>query len=103
LVGEDVNERAILGLFERHELRKIVVTPIGGNGFIFGRGSKQLTPDVIRQVGKENVIVVGTRQKLRDLDCLRVDTGDLELDEVLSGYIKVAVGYREWMMVQVRC
>ena len=103
LVGEDVNERAMLSLLDRYEVRKIVVTPIGGNGFIFGRGSKQFTPDVIRQVGKENVIVAGTRQKLRDLDCLRVDTGDLNLDEMLSGYIKVAVGYREWMMVQVRC
>jgi predicted polyphosphate/ATP-dependent NAD kinase len=103
LVGEDVNERDILSLFERYERRKIIVTPIGGNGFIFGRGSKQFTPAVIRQVGRENVIVVGTRHKLSDLACLHVDTGDLALDEMLSGYVKVMVGYREWMMVEVRC
>jgi len=102
LVGKDVNERGILGLFERYERRKIIVTPIGGNGFIFGRGSKQFTPAVIRQVGRENVTVVGARHKLNDLDCLRVDSGDLELDETLSGYIKVTVGCREEVMVKVK-
>ncbi len=103
LLGEDVNERDILNLFERYEKRKIIVTPIGGNGFIFGRGSKQFTPAVIRQVGRENVIVVGTRGKLSDLDCLRVDTGDLALDQTLVGYLEVTVGYREGMMVKVEC
>ncbi len=103
LVGEDVNEDDILALFEDYGKRKIVVTPIGGNGFIFGRGSKQFTPTVIRAVGRENVIVVGTRRKVSQLDCFRVDTGDEQLDEMLSGYIKATVGYREWMMVEVRC
>lgn len=103
LLGEDVNEHDILGLLEQYEKRDIVVTPIGGNGFIFGRGSKQFTPAVIRAVGRENVTVVGTRQKVSNLDCLRVDTGDLALDETLSGYIKVTVGYREWMMMEVKC
>jgi predicted polyphosphate/ATP-dependent NAD kinase len=65
LVGEDVNEKGILDLFERCRQRKIVVTPIGGNGFIFGRGSKQFTPDVIRQVGRENIVVVGTPEENR--------------------------------------
>lgn len=101
LVGEDVNENDILNLFEQYERRKIIVTPIGGNGFIFGRGSKQFTPEVIKKVGRKNVIVAGTRDKVSKLDCLRVDTGDLELDETLSGYIKVTVGYREGMMMKV--
>jgi predicted polyphosphate/ATP-dependent NAD kinase len=103
LVGEDLNEEGILRLFEQYSQRKIIVTPIGGNGFIFGRGSKQFTPTVIRAVGRENVMVVGTRRKVRKLDCLRVDTGDVGLDEMLSGYLKVTVGYREWMMVEVKC
>jgi predicted polyphosphate/ATP-dependent NAD kinase len=103
LVGKDLNERGILSLFERYEQRAIVVTPIGGNGFIFGRGSKQFTPKVIRQVGKKNVLVVATRDKVSKLDCLRVDTGDPEVDGMLSGYITVTVGYKEGMMVEVRC
>jgi predicted polyphosphate/ATP-dependent NAD kinase len=103
LVAQDVNERGILRLFERHEQREIIVTPIGGNGFIFGRGSKQFTPEVIRQVGRDHITVVGTRDKVSRLDCLRVDTGDLELDEMLSGYTQVTVGYRDRMVVEVRC
>jgi len=47
--------------------------------------------------------VVGTRDKLNRLDCLRVDTGDFELDELLCGYMEVTVGYKEGMMVKVRC
>jgi predicted polyphosphate/ATP-dependent NAD kinase len=103
LVGTDLNEKDILGLLEKHDRRQIIVTPIGGNGFIFGRGSKQFTPEVIERVGRENIVVVGTRDKLNKLGCLRVDTGDFELDELLCGYMEVTVGYREGMMVKVRC
>lgn len=103
LVQKDVNEKVILDLLERYLRRKILVTPIGGNGFILGRGSKQFTPEVIRRVGTSNIIAVGTKDKVSQLDCLRVDTGDLELDEALCGYIEVTVGYREGVMVEVRC
>jgi len=103
LVEKDLNERGILHLFERYEKRKLIVTPIGGNGFIFGRGSKQLTPEVIKQIGKNNILVVGTRDKVNQLDCLRVDTGDIEIDEMLSGHLKVWVGYREAIYVKVGC
>jgi len=103
LVGTDLNESGILELFKKYEKRKIIVTPIGGNGFIFGRGSKQFTPEVIRQVGRENIIVVGTVGKLNRLDCLRVDTGDYESDKILSGYMEVIVGYKEMMKVSVKC
>jgi predicted polyphosphate/ATP-dependent NAD kinase len=102
LVGTDLNEKGILDLLERYDHREIIVTPIGGNGFIFGRGSKQFTPAVIRQVGRDNIVVVGTRDKVSRLDCLRVDTGDFELDDTLCGYMEVTVGYREGMMVKVK-
>jgi predicted polyphosphate/ATP-dependent NAD kinase len=103
LVGKDLNERGLLGLIERHRKTKIMVTPIGGNGFILGRGSKQFTPEVIRQVGTNNLMVVGTQDKVSQLECLRVDSGDLELDEMLRGYIRVTVGHGEAMLMEVRC
>lgn len=102
LVEKDLNERGILRLFERYEKRKIIVTPIGGNGFIFGRGSKQFTPQVIRQVGRGNILVVGTRDKVNQLGCLRVDTGDIDVDEMLSGYLKVWVAYGQAILVKVQ-
>ncbi|MGD2178186.1 MAG: ATP-NAD kinase family protein [Anaerolineae bacterium] len=101
LVGQDTNERGILELLERHKKRVIVVTPLGGNGFIFGRGNKQFTPQVIERVGAENVRIIATRQKLRPLDCLRVDTGDRDVDALLSGWTTVTVGYRESRMIKV--
>jgi len=102
LVGTDLNEHGILELFKQYKKRKIIVTPIGGNGFIFGRGSKQFTPEVIRQVGRENIIVVGTKDKLSKLDCLRVDTGDFELDKQLSGYVDVTIDYQYSKVMPVR-
>ncbi len=102
LVGSDLNERAILELLERYAQAVIVVTPLGGNGFIFGRGNKQFTPKVLRRVGRENIVVIGDREKLLRLASLHVDTGDPELDESLSGYIDVIVGrnYNKLMRVQ---
>lgn len=103
LVGQDINEKEILALLKRYNKRKIIVTPIGGNGFIFGRGSKQFTPEVIRQVGHKNIIVVGTRDKVTKLDCLRVDTGDFILDDKLADYIQVIVDYKQAMVMKVKC
>jgi predicted polyphosphate/ATP-dependent NAD kinase len=102
LVGEDLNERGILALLEHYDNCRILATPIGGNGFILGRGSKQFTPTVVRQVGTKNIRVVGTRDKLSQLDCLRIDTGDAELDEMLSGYTQVMVGHGQTMLMEVR-
>jgi predicted polyphosphate/ATP-dependent NAD kinase len=99
--GSDLNEHSILDLLERHAQAVIIVTPLGGNGFIFGRGNKQFTPQVLRQVGLDNVVVIANRDKLLDIPSLHVDTGDPELDEMLAGYIDVIVGrdYRKLMRV----
>jgi predicted polyphosphate/ATP-dependent NAD kinase len=72
----------------------IVVTPIGGQGHIFGRGNQQIGPGVIRQVGKDAIVVVATTTKLAALRGrpLLVDTGDPEVDDMLSGYIRVVTG-----------
>ena len=101
LVGSDLNERAILELLDRHARAVIIVTPLGGNGFIFGRGNKQFTPTVLRRVGRENIILIGDRGKLMKLPGLHVDTGDQELDQALSGYMDVIVGYNHRKMMRV--
>ncbi|PSQ05520.1 N-acetylglucosamine-1-phosphate uridyltransferase [Halobacteriales archaeon QS_6_71_20] len=76
----------------------IVVTPIGGQGFVFGRGNPQLSPAVIRECELE---IVASRDKLDDLRVLRVDTDDPELDEALRGWMKVRVGRFERRMMKV--
>jgi predicted polyphosphate/ATP-dependent NAD kinase len=103
LVGRDVNEKQIWELLKGTTKAKIVVTPIGGQGYIFGRGNQQLSARVIRKVGKENIVVIGSKQKLASLGGrpLLVDTGDPRLDESLTGYIRVIVGLGEYVMCRV--
>jgi predicted polyphosphate/ATP-dependent NAD kinase len=104
LVAKDVTEAALLEIVGRDPAR-IVVTVIGGQGHVFGRGNQQLSPELIRRVGKENIIVVATKEKLLSLSDrpLLVDTGDEALDQELGGYTRVTTGYREYAMWKVGC
>lgn len=102
LIAKDVTQAQLLNLLETMPA-KIIVTPIGGQGFLFGRGNQQIGAEVIRKVGRGNIIVVGTADKLRALRMqpLLVDTGDTEVDKLLEGYFAVVTGYRESMMYKV--
>ena len=102
IVANDVNESQLMDII-RGKQAKIVVTPIGGQGHIFGRGNQQISPRVIREAGKDNLIVIATMEKLISLSDrpLLVDTGDEELNEELSGYIRVTVGFNEYAMYKV--
>jgi predicted polyphosphate/ATP-dependent NAD kinase len=104
LAAADANEAQLLALLEERQA-KIVVTPIGGQGYLFGRGNQQIGPQVIRRVGRENLIVVSTPSKIHALGGrpLWVDTGDREVDEMLSGYIRVVTGYKEQIVYKVVC
>ena len=93
IVARDVNEKQILEAIEGKRA-KIVVTPIGGQGFIFGRGNQQISPEVIRKVGKDNIIVIATENKMKNLKRLKVDTGDPALDAEIAGTIKVVTDYK---------
>ena len=102
LVAADLNETRLLKLIDHHATR-IVVTPIGGQAYIFGRGNQQLSPAVIKKIGLQNIIVAATPGKLASLQRrpLLVDTGDRAIDEMLRGYIRVVTGYREEMVYRV--
>lgn len=103
LVANDVNEDEILKHMEQYDRYKIVITVIGGQGYLFGRGNQQISPRVIRKAGLENIMVVATKNKMYSLfgQSLLVDTGDEELNEELVGYTKVLVGYGQSVMFKV--
>jgi predicted polyphosphate/ATP-dependent NAD kinase len=75
----------------------IILTPTGGQGFLLGRGNQQLSPTLLRQAGRDQLLVVAPAAKLAGLrgSPLRVDTGDPALDATLAGPIAVITGYRE--------
>jgi predicted polyphosphate/ATP-dependent NAD kinase len=100
IIAKDVNEKQILELIKDKQTQ-IIVTPIGGQGFIFGRGNQQISPKVIRRVGIENVTVIATGNKLKNLKTLRVDTGDAELDIAFCGSIKVVTDYQRERTVPI--
>ncbi|MFC7072956.1 ATP-NAD kinase family protein [Halovenus rubra] len=76
----------------------VVVSPIGGQGFVFGRGNQQISPDVLR---RSDIEIVASRRKLDDIGVLRVDTGDEALDERLRGWQRVRVGRHERRLMEV--
>ncbi len=106
LAASDLNEQGILDLLDREQGPvKLVLTIIGGQGNLLGRGNQQLSPRVLRRIGKENIWIVSTAGKLMDLGWrpLLVDTGDPELDQSFQGYVPVIVGYDQTMMHKISC
>ena len=94
IILRDANENQILEVINGKSTR-IIVTPIGGQGFIFGRGNQQISSRVIREVGFDRIVVVATKSKLDRLKSLRVDTGDAELDnEFRARGIRVVADYK---------
>lgn len=103
-VIKDVNEQKILQEIKDWENVWIILSPIGRQGMLLGRGNQQISPEMIKRVGKERIIVAATRSKIQGIEgnILRVDTGDLEVDTMLKGYIRVVTDYREWRLMQVQ-
>jgi predicted polyphosphate/ATP-dependent NAD kinase len=95
LLVQDANEKQLLDIVEQFP-SKILLGIVGGQGFLLGRGNQQISPSVIRKIGKDNLIVVATEQKILSLRGrpLLVDTGDPKLDQTLTGYLRVITGYR---------
>lgn len=96
LVASDVTASELLSLTQGKPTQ-VVLTVIGGQGHILGRGNQQLSPDFIRAIGKENMRVVATKQKLQSLGNkpLRLDSGDAELDASLQGAFTIITGYKD--------
>lgn len=102
LLAKDVTEQEVLQLTQGKSA-KIVLTLIGGQGHIFGRGNHQISPEVIRQIGKENIIVISPKSKLTELEGrpLLVDTFDPMLNESLCGLVEVVTGYDDHVVYRI--
>ena len=102
LVQSDLSESDILKRLDEKPTH-LIVTPTGGQGYLLGRGNQQLSAKVLRCIGRENLHVLATKEKLFHLRgrALLVDTGDAEVDKMLSGYVRVIVDYQEEQMCRI--
>ena len=103
-VGTDLSESDLLELLSEHDgPTTLLLSPMGGQGFLIGRGNLQLSPQVLRLIGIENILGVVTPAKLLSVRRLRIETGDPELDADFADmrYMKVLQGYRTTRVLPV--
>jgi len=100
----DVDEKRILEEIDDWNFTWIILSPIGRQGILLGRGNQQISPRIVKLVGKERIVVAATKSKLQSIEenVLRVDSGDAQVDEMLKGFIRVVTDYREWRITQVQ-
>ena len=94
LVKKDMTEEELWKIASGNPVR-IIVSPIGGQGFIFGRGNHQFSARILKVVGKENIQVIAPESKLISIPghTLHVDCGDECVEKSLNGYYNVLCGY----------
>ena len=106
----DLNEAELLNVISKHVDENghqrpllLLLSPMGGQGFLIGRGNLQLSPDVLRLVGHTNILGVATPSKLIGLEAVRIDTGDESLDDEFQAkrFIKILQGFRTTRLIRV--
>jgi predicted polyphosphate/ATP-dependent NAD kinase len=94
VIAVDADEKTLVDLLETEGDARIVISPIGAQGFILGRGNQQISPRVVERVGVDHIIIVATPHKLRETPVLYVDSGDPALDRSFGPSVQVISGYR---------
>ena len=102
LIAKDVTATQLLELVQDYP-STLIITLIGGQGHVFGRGNQQLSPAVIRAIGRDNILLIASKAKLQQLEGrpLLADTGDALLDQQLTGLINVLTGYNDYVMYRL--
>ena len=103
-IHNDLNEQGLLDLIKNHTGKmQLLLSPMGGQGFLIGRGNLQLSADVLREIGIENILGIATPAKLLGLSSVRIDTGDATLDAEFQTrkFIKLLQGYRVTRVIRV--
>ena len=103
-IHKDLNEQKLIQILSSHQGEKLLLlSPMGGQGFLIGRGNLQLSPEVLRLIGIDCVLGVATPAKLIGLSTLRIDTGEDTLDEEFRArkFVKMLQGYRTTRVIRV--
>ncbi|MCS5533645.1 MAG: ATP-NAD kinase family protein [Candidatus Poseidoniaceae archaeon] len=106
----DLNEQSLLKIIREHKNTDgeskpilLLLSPMGGQGFLIGRGNLQLSPEVLMEIGIDNILGVATPSKLIGLSNVRIDTGDVALDEMFQKkrFIKILQGFRTTRLIRI--
>jgi predicted polyphosphate/ATP-dependent NAD kinase len=105
IVATDLDDRRIAEMVDAQQRKggkvRIVLSTIGGQGMLFGRGTQMFRPEILRKVGWENLRVVAPPEKLLGLKGLHIDTGDAEFDAAAPKHVRVVTGWNETRMVRL--
>ncbi|VUD56749.1 hypothetical protein TDB9533_02379 [Thalassocella blandensis] len=104
IIAKDINATQLENITAAHQGKiYLILTAIGGQGHIIGRGNQQISPNVLRRVGRENLWLIATKTKLQALDArpLIIDSSDDELDLHWQGLIPVITGFRDTVLYRV--
>lgn len=102
LLVADASESELVDVLAGEEMARIVMSPIGAQGFLLGRGNQQISPEVLEAAGGPgSLIIVATPHKLRSIEVIRVDTGDPGMDARLAGMRRIVSGYHDVTMRRV--
>jgi predicted polyphosphate/ATP-dependent NAD kinase len=93
-VAADCDEKTLLSLADKFPDTRIIISPIGAQGFILGRGNQQISASLVRKIGIKKLIVIATPHKLAQIPYLYIDSGDAALDREFGDSIQVISGYR---------
>jgi predicted polyphosphate/ATP-dependent NAD kinase len=102
LIASDVTAKELLALTAQQS-HKLVLTLIGGQGHVIGRGNQQLSANFLKNLGKDNILLVATKIKINNLSgrALIVDSGDIAVDQQLSGLISIITGYHDQVLYPI--
>ena len=98
---KDVDEKTLYQISKGQNIQ-IILTPIGGQGFLLGRGNQQISSRVLKNAKKVKIVIVSSEQKLNTIDSLELDLDEsLELTDIKNGFIKVLTGYHQYTLKQI--
>lgn len=104
VIAKDADESTLLRVAADGPI-KLILAPTGGQGYVLGRGNQQISPALLSHVCNKDMIVLCTKEKIAELKGrpLLLDTGDTDIDKKLAGYLKLVVGYGEYLMYKLEC
>ncbi|WP_309064625.1 ATP-NAD kinase family protein [Microbacterium sp.] len=83
---------------------QVLLSPIGGQGVLLGRGNQQIDESLLQHLHREDLLVVSSPRKLASFAGrgLLIDAPTAALNERFRGRVRVITGYRQEALLPLR-